>query len=144
MQLIKIYISFVIFSSDSDSFSPLKPSEESVERVRDPGETIIPEAGTEKQQIELREVIPKRLLEQAVIENYLQKFKHKVMYCKFFFLQSCIQFCCCIKQKAVKFKKNKPCIIWTYFKNGCRRFDHIILCFDGRDWCILLSQGLCK
>ncbi|VDK65751.1 unnamed protein product [Gongylonema pulchrum] len=56
-----------------------KSIEQSAERVLCPVETVAPEPTVENEQVELQEdCTPKPLLEQAVIDNYLQNYKHKV------------------------------------------------------------------
>ncbi|EJW71567.1 hypothetical protein WUBG_17527, partial [Wuchereria bancrofti] len=55
-----------------------KPIEQHIESIDIPIEAITSEALAVKQQIELHEPIaPKRFLEQAVIDNYLQKYRNK-------------------------------------------------------------------
>uniref|UniRef100_A0AAF5Q3T9 C2H2-type domain-containing protein n=4 Tax=Wuchereria bancrofti TaxID=6293 RepID=A0AAF5Q3T9_WUCBA len=60
-----------------------KPIEQHIESIDIPIEAITSEALAVKQQIELHEPIaPKRFLEQAVIDNYLQKYRNKLYQCR--------------------------------------------------------------
>uniref|UniRef100_A0A1I7VNG6 Zinc finger protein n=1 Tax=Loa loa TaxID=7209 RepID=A0A1I7VNG6_LOALO len=72
------------FFSNRPNFTlPTKPIEQHTEPIDIPIEAITSETLTVKRQIELRETIaPKRLLEQAVIDNYLQKHRNKLYQCR--------------------------------------------------------------
>ncbi|KAM3728943.1 Zinc finger protein [Dirofilaria immitis] len=72
------------FFSNRPNFNlPTKPVEQHTEQINVPNEANIEEALSVKQQIELREtIVPKRFLEQAVIDNYLQKYKNKLYQCR--------------------------------------------------------------